>query len=394
MTTRATVATAASLLGCLAGAGAASAQADRADAETAALHRHTALTTPGDFTKAGEAYFNPDASWIIFQAVPKGQPKDSHYQMYVAKLEREESGRVTGLGETIRISPEGSANTCGWFNPRVPYSVIFGSTIEPFSANETAGYQRESSEYAWLFPREMQIVTRTVPAIFYDQLPEGTDDLRVSWGEEAKRPVPLIERDGYDAEGAYSPDGRYIVYTHVDPGTGDGDIFIFDTFTGESHPIVTEPGYDGGPFFSPDGKRITYRSDRTGDDLLQLFVADLAFDERGAPSLARERPITQNRHVNWAPYWDPSGEFLVYTTSEVSHRNYEVYSIEVPAADDPDVAPSELAQRRITEAAGFDGMPVISPDGTLLMWTSQRQEDSAEAGSSQIWIAEIESLAP
>jgi TolB protein len=394
VTTRVSVATAAPLLGCLALAGAASAEATWADAEQGALRHHAPLTTPGEFTKAGEAYFNPDASWIIFQAVPEGQPKDAHYQMYVAKLERDEGGRVTGLGETIRVSPEGSANTCGWFNPRAPHSVIFGSTVEPFTASETAGYQRDTSEYEWLFPREMDIVTRTIPAIFYDQLPEGTDDLRVSWGEEARRPVRLFERDGYDAEGAYSPDGRYIVHTHVDPGSGDGDIYIFDTFTGENHPIITEPGYDGGPFFSPDGKRITYRSDRQGNDLLQLFIADLAFDDSGAPSLARERAITRNRHVNWAPYWDPSGEFLVYTTSEIGHRNYEVFSIEVPAADDPEVSPSELKRRRITDAAGFDGMPVISPDGSLLMWTTQRREGSSDPGSSQVWIAEIESLAP
>jgi len=369
---------------------------DRAwtESESATLSRQIPLTSPGQFVKAGEAYFDPSARWIVFQAVPAGEPEDSHYQMYVAKLERDEGGRVVGMGEPILISPPGSANTCGWFHPKAPQTVIFASTVEPFTTEATAGYQRDTSEYEWLFPREMDVVTRTVPEIFHDLLPEGASEPRTAWGEDAERPVRLWERDGYDAEGAFSPCGRYIVHTHVDPGSGDGDIFIHDTFTGINHPIVTEAGYDGGPFFSPDGRRLCYRSDRAGNDLLQLYVADLAFDEGGAPSLARERKITRNEHVNWAPYWHPSGEFLVYTTSEQGHRNYEVYAIEVPAADGPEVDPSELAKRRITHAAGFDGMPVISPDGTLLMWTTQRQADSDAPGSSQVWIAEVGSLAP
>jgi len=348
------------------------------------------LTAPADFTKAGEAYFSPDASWIIFQAVPAGSSSEAHYSMYVAKLERDGAGAVTGLGEPIRVSEPGSANTCGWFHPELPHRVIFGSTVEPFSAETVAGYQRESSDYAWLFPETMDVVTRTIPAIYRDTVPEGAARPRVAWGKDAHTSVPLWERDGYDAECAYSPDGRYIVHTQVDPGTGDGDIYIHDTRTGEQHPIVTEAGYDGGPFFSPDGRRICYRSDRRGDDVLQLFVADLAFDEDGAPSLERERAITDNAHVNWAPFWDPTGSFLIYTTSEVSHRNYEVFAIEVPPAGAGDVDPGALAKRRITHAPGFDGMPVFSTDGSLVMWTSQR----GEGRSSQVWVAEVESLAP
>lgn len=359
-------------------------------AESAALRNHVALTNSSDFTKAGEAYFSPDASWVIFQAVPAGQPKDSHYAMYVAKLERDGDGRITAAERPILVSEPGSANTCGWFHPLAPQSVIFGSTSEPFTTEESAGYQRDSSEYEWLFPRTMEVVTRTVPAIFFDRLPEGAERPVVVWGEEAKRGVTLWRRDGYDAECAYSPDGRYIVHTQVDPGTGDGDIYIFDTRTGTHHAIIEAPGYDGGPFFSPDGRRICYRSDRRGNDELQLFVADLAFDEAGAPSLARERPITDNAHVNWAPYWDPTGSFLVYTTSEEGHRNYEVFSIEVPPVDAEDVPVESLRSRRITTARGFDGMPVISNDGSLMMWTSQRSPDA----SSQVWLAEVVDLAP
>ena len=363
-------------------------------AESGALTRAVPITSAANFDKAGEAYFSPDASWVIYQAVPAGSPPKAHYSMYVAKLTRDAEGHITGTEEPILLSEPGSSNTCGWFHPTMPHSVIFGSTIEPFGTDTAAGYQRDSSDYQWMFPETMDVVSRTVPQIFYDMLPEGADRPTVVWGEDKDIAVPLWERLGYDAECAYSPDGRYIVHTQVNPSNGDGDIYIFDTHTGEQHPIVVKPGYDGGPFFSPDGTRICYRSDRRGNDELQLFVADLAFDRDGVPSLHRERTITDNAHVNWAPFWDPTGSFLVYTTSEAGHHNYEVFSIAVPAYDAEDVAPEALTPRRITTARGFDGMPVISLDGSLMMWTSQRQTDDEGAASSQVWIAEIVSLEP
>src|SRR5262245_32641007 len=65
------------------------------------------------FDRAGEAYFSRDMAWIIFQATPKGEKQ---YQMFVAPVIRAE-GRVTGIGAPVRISPENSRNTCGYFSP-------------------------------------------------------------------------------------------------------------------------------------------------------------------------------------------------------------------------------------------------------------------------------------
>lgn len=363
------------------------------DAEQQTLHRHVRLTSPERFAKAGEAYFSPDAKWIIFQAVPRsnsGEQADPHYSMYIARLKREE-GRITGMDEPARISPAGSANTCGFFHPTERGRVIFGSTLDPPEQDEEPGYQRGSSDYRWAFPESMEVVALTIPQSLDGA--GGHDGGEVE--EKAVSPDPLWRRPGYDAECAYSPDGRWIVHTRVEPDGGDGDIYVFDTETGSSTPLVTADGYDGGPFFSPDGKRICYRSDRRGDDRLQLFVADLAFDAEGEiRGVAREHQLTDDRHVNWAPYWSPDGEYLVFTTSRLGHHNYEVFSIEAPpiSADD-DFQP---ARRRVTRAAGFDGMPVFSPDGRWLMWTSQRRpaDKPNEEPSSQIWIAEVIDAAP
>ncbi len=367
-------------------------------AESDTLRNAVRLTPPETFHKAGEAYFSKYSRWIVFQAIekpPEGVEPDKHYGMYVAKLIRDESGRVTGMEPPLHISPIGSANTCGFFDPKVPYRVIFGSTVREYNAESAPGFQRESSKYQWEFPESMDICRRVIPTLIEDFLPGLPAEAKINLRADAAEPVPIFSMPGYEAECAFSPDGFYIVYTWVREGTTDADIWLYDLRARRSIALVREPGYDGGPFFSPDGKSICYRSDRKGDGHLQVFVGELQFDANGNPvGLMKEHAVTADEHVNWAPFWHPSGEFLVYTTSAEGHDNYEVYSVEVPLGANAGKSPEELKRKRITTAAGFDGLPAFSEDGALLMWTSQRQPDSNEKGSSQLWIAETVNVRP
>ncbi len=345
------------------------------------------LTDPEAFARAGEAYFSPSGDWIIFQAVPADEDQGDgppRYSMYVAPLERGGDGDVTGAGEPILISEPGSANTCGWFHPSLPGVVLFGSTIEPPSEEEGAEYAREGSKYTWEFPRQMDVVTRTVPAIVEAEVADAALRERLLARPDVERSIPMWMEDGYDAEGSWSPDGRFVLYTHVDPESRDGDIYLRDLAAAESYPLVTAEGYDGGPFFSPDGRWICYRSDRKGDDLLQLFVAELDFDARGVPTgIRRELQLTDDRNVNWAPFWSPAGNGLAYATSRVSHLNYEVFWV---AFGGPDPLEAGLPPvTRVTHAEGFDGLPVFNRLGTEMMWTGQRSGE----GSSQLYLAEL-----
>ena len=119
------------------------------------------LTFASEFHKAGESYFSDDGSRLIFQAVPtppEGKEPGIHYGMYVSDVARDEDGRVTGLEHTRCISPEGSANTCGWFFPGRNDRVLFATTTSAPVQEDAPGYQRESGDYRWQFPPEMNIV--------------------------------------------------------------------------------------------------------------------------------------------------------------------------------------------------------------------------------------------
>ncbi len=386
----------------LAAAGGAGAQEPAPDwrtAEAPGLTGQVQITFPETFVRAGEAYFSPDAKWIIFQAIgvpAEGEAPSSVYAMYVAKLKIDDQvGTVTGLEEPILVSAPGSANTCGFFHPKEKGRIIFGSTLVAPSEKAPAGYQRGTSSYAWQFPAEMEVVTMIVPPIVYDGRPKITEE--IDWPEEMLIPTPIWTRAGYDAECAYSPNGRYIVHTQVNPETSDPDLFAYDTRTKTSTPLVVAKGYDGGPFFSPDSSMICYRSDRKGNDLLQVYIAELAIADDGSiTGIKGERPVTDNEHVNWAPFWHPSGEFLIYATSEQGHQNYEVYAVQPPIGLSGDVLPADLKKRRLTHGPGFDGLPAFSPSGDLMMWTSQRgpKLEHEARPSSQLWIAKVGDVAP
>jgi TolB protein len=345
------------------------------EAEAAHLRNPVQLTFGDRFYRAGEGYFSPDRSKFAFQAVPvppPGEEPASIYDMYLADVAYDANGTMTGLENLRRVSPEGSANTCAWFDPNDSNMLYFGSTITAPSAAEPPGFQRTTGRYKWMFPPEMRIVRY---------------DLRKPAGDPESLEIVIGNETAYQAEDALNPDGRFMVYCNLD--TGDGDLYIHDFRTGRDVGVVRKPGYDGGPFFSPDGTRICYRSDRHGDNLLQIFVADLKFDRSGSiVGIEREYQLTNNLHVNWAPYWHPSGRFIVYATSKLGHYNYEVFIVD---ADPGNLRGSEgpirygTHQRRVTFAPGADVLPIFSNDGRYLTWTSKR---SGEEGA-QLWAAEF-----
>ena len=334
------------------------------------------------FEKAGEGYFSHDMKWIIFQATPPGE---KNYQMHVAPLMLSDTPGAAadrpGIGTPVRITPKDSRNTCGFFAPDGK-TIIFASTAGKDDPNEpTAGYQRQGAKYKWDFPKGMEIYQardwiKDLPSGGPATLP-GYPNLDAVLGptvDLAKPENRITNNDAYDAEDAYSPDGKWICFTSL--RTGDAEIFVMRPDGSDPVQITHAKGYDGGPFFSPDGKRLVYRSDRKGNDLLQIFVADLAFDDDGnITGIADEHQLTDDGNVNWGPYWHPDGNHLIFATSRHGHQNYELYTIR----DDGSHA------TRVTYTDGFDGLPVFSPRRQVPHVVQQAHADN----TTQLFLAKF-----
>jgi Tol biopolymer transport system component len=148
-----------------------------------------------------------------------------------------------------------------------------------------------------------------------------------------------------------------------------GEIYIMRTDADGSgaRRLTNVPGYDGGPFFSPDGKRIVWRRFDERGVIADVWTMNL--DGTDA------RQLTSFGAMSWAPYIHPSGAYIVFASNKLGFENFELYVTDIDGKKEP---------IRITESDGFDGLPVPSPDGTQLAWTSNR----AGGREGQIFLAQ------
>lgn len=211
------------------------------------LTRVRRLTFEG--RRAGEGYFSPDGSRLVFQS--ERQPGNPFFQIYLLDMD---------TGESRLVSPGTGKTTCAFIHP-VAGDILFGSTHHD---PESEAYQKAELEaraegrekrYGWDYDPEMDIWVAAADGSGYRRLTDAR---------------------GYDAEGSYSPDGEWIVFSslrdaydrelseaekkllEVNPAYF-GEIYVMRADGTEQRRLTDAPGYDGGPFFTADGSKIVWR---------------------------------------------------------------------------------------------------------------------------------------
>jgi TolB protein len=307
--------------------------------------------------KAGEGYFSPDGKSIVYQAVP---PDYVFYQIYAQPL----VGADEPLPRPKLISTGRGRTTCSYFSPDGKKILFASSHLDPqldateeaerkqIEADKASGVRRR---YKWDFDPHTDIFEADIDGNILHR---------------------LTDAKGYDAEGAYSKDGKQIAF--CSDRDGDADIYVMNADGSNKRQLTNAPGYDGGPFISPDGKWVVFRSDRKKPEWLQLYV--IGIDGKN------ETALTDTTGVNWGPYWHPTQPYLIWAAADHSdptaRPNYDLWLAKYETKEGKFTLGEPI---RITDSPATDILPVFSPDGSQLMWTSTRTDDH----SSQLFIADF-----
>jgi len=332
------------------------APATAAGSEALLLSHTRQLTYEGK--RSGEGYFSPDGKALIFQS--EREPDNPFYQIYLLDLES---------GDTHRISPGWGKTTCAFFRPGSDQLLFASTHLDPEArAKQKAELDRRATgqqrRYSWDYDPQMDLFSANRD------------------GSGLRR---LTSSPGYDAEGSFSPDGQLVVFCSLrdayptnrlsgeelkrletDPAWF-GEIYLMNADGSNQRRLTRSPGYDGGPFFSPDGQRILWRRfDQRGVNA-DVYTMNLDGTE--------VRRLTDFAAMSWAPYFHPSGQYVVFTANKFGFSNFELFLVDALGEHEP---------LRVTYTDGFDGLPVFSPDGRKLCWTSARTSD----GQSQLFLAD------
>lgn len=305
--------------------------------------------------RSGEGYFNKDGTELIFQS--ERYPGNPFYQIYKMNL---------ATGKTELVSTGRGQTTCSWLHPDGKKALFSSTHLDPQFEDkvkaELALRKQPTQKYSWSFDENYDIFEK---------------DLR------SGKLKNLTQIKGYDAEGAYSPDGQWIVFAsnraaYTQPLSAedrkrfeaDGsymmDIYIMKADGTKVKKLTDHLGYDGGPFFSHDGQKITWRRFSPDGRSAEIYTMNRDGSEQKA--------LTHLNVMSWAPFFHPSGQYIIFTTNLLGFQNFELYIVDAEGKRDP---------IRVTSEEGFDGLPVFSPDGQSLAWTKRNNK-----GESQIYLAQ------
>jgi Tol biopolymer transport system component len=152
-------------------------------------------------------------------------------------------------------------------------------------------------------------------------------------GQPAGEARRLTDLEGTVSSPAFSPDGKWLAYYHINKG--QRDIWISSVESGTSQRFTDHDAPDTEPDWSPDGKQLTFASEREGTS--DIWIAPI----NDGKSTALPLRITHGEMHATAPKCSPDGKLIAFTGTD--SLGNDVWIVSVSGDGDP---------VRITKGAG------------------------------------------
>lgn len=304
-----------------------------------------------------EAYFSFDNRKIVFQRTNKSEGIECD-QIYFADItgDTEFSPSLVSTGE--------GRTTCPYFL-HGDSTIIYASTHMGDAKCPEVPDRSVIKKYVWPIYSDYEIYVSNL---------------------DGKLLYQLSDNDVYDAEATVSPEGDKIVFTSM--RNGDLDLYTMDTDGSNVKQITFGLGYDGGAFFSPDGLKLIFRSSRPKTDEEIQEYKDLLAQGLVAPTRlelyicnidgSELKQVTHLGGANWAPFFHPSGEMVIFSSNYESERGFpfNLYMINIDGT----------ALQQITHDGVFDAFPMFSHDGKKIIFSSNR--NNGDTRDTNLFIAD------
>jgi TolB protein len=180
--------------------------------------------------------------------------------------------------------------------------------------------------------------------------------------EDGGKEVYLIDFDGYNLKKltrdntvnlspAWSPDGKWIVYTSY--AAKNPDLIMIDTAGEKRQTLNRLPGLNAAPAWSPDMQKIALVLSRDQNSEIYLLKKNRKLHR-----------LTRHFNIDTSPTWSPDGKQIAFTSDRSGTGAPQIYIMDSEKGDSGKVT-------RISFGSSYNDNPSWSPNGDKIAYTSR-----------------------